>query len=582
MRVAFWAAIIIVGALYSWTVRHSMNSDGVVYLDLADALIRGDFKTALSAYWSPLYSWILAGAVLVLQPSSQWEFPLVHLVNYVIFLVALASFEFFMQELLKYNQVRAAQTRETGYARIPDWALKSLGYGLFVFFALGFITLWLVTPDMLVAALIFLAAGILLRIRTGRATRLSFVLFGLILGLGYLAKTSMLPMALVFLGVALLSGGNLSAIKKSFPNILIATVIFLLIIAPFVGFISTDKGRLTIGDSGKLNYAWWVNKTAVYIHWQGENPESGIPTHPTRRIYGSPAVYEFAEPVAGTYPAWFDPSYWYEGLRINFDISQLLPILQFNAMTYFKLLYQHQWALVLATLVLLFQGRLVRKSISDILEHWSLLLICIAGLSMYAIVTIFQDPRYIAPYALILWMLIFSQIRVASGFWAEKAAPYIAITAVTTTLTFVPVAMHSFMASMPVIPTSLNMVGALISGEDAVTDIEWQVAEHLRLFGVEPGDKVAIVGDSFTAFWARLAKVQIVSEIPSQWPETGHDNIFWRASDQVRSEVLHAFAQTGSKVVVTKVIDEEHAKYAYALGWRQIGLTNYFAYSLVE
>ena len=34
-----------------------MISDGVSYLDIGDAYFRGDWKAAVNAYWSPVYSW---------------------------------------------------------------------------------------------------------------------------------------------------------------------------------------------------------------------------------------------------------------------------------------------------------------------------------------------------------------------------------------------------------------------------------------------------------------------------------------------------------------------------------------------
>ena len=35
--------------------------------------------------------------------------------------------------------------------------------------------------------------------------------------------------------------------------------------------------------------------------------------HPSRKILDTPPIYEFATPVKGTLPIWYDPSYWTEG-----------------------------------------------------------------------------------------------------------------------------------------------------------------------------------------------------------------------------------------------------------------------------
>ena len=46
-------------------------------------------------------------------------------------------------------------------------------------------------------------------------------------------------------------------------------------------------------------------------------------------------------------------------------------------------------------------------------------------------------------------------------------------------------------------------------------DLHWEVATQLQRFGLREGDQVAFIGLSFGAYWARLLKVRIVAEIPS-------------------------------------------------------------------
>src|SRR5439155_7877408 len=145
-------------------------------------------------------------------------------------------------------------------------------------------------------------SGLILRIQTGATSWLTFALLGVVLGLGYLTKAPMLLLTFIFLGVSIFSVGNF---RKALPRALIALVVFLSIGGPFVLALSHIKGRWTFGDSGKLNYAWHVNKIAGYIHWQGEIPDDGIPKHPTRKIFTLPAIYEFRTPIGGTYPAWY-------------------------------------------------------------------------------------------------------------------------------------------------------------------------------------------------------------------------------------------------------------------------------------
>ena len=110
LRLACWALAVALGALQAWASRHDMNPDGVSYLDLGDAFVRGDLAQAVSAYWPSLYAFILGAAVGLLRPAPAWEFPLVHAVNFLLYLGALASLEF----LLAAWRWRAIRTRPAG------------------------------------------------------------------------------------------------------------------------------------------------------------------------------------------------------------------------------------------------------------------------------------------------------------------------------------------------------------------------------------------------------------------------------------------------------------------------------------
>src|ERR1700676_785173 len=97
---AFWVCALVLGATQAWTSRFEMAPDGIQYLDNADAYFRKDWDAAANSQWSPMYPWLLGVAMHFLQPSPYWEFPVLHLVNFVVLLGVLAAFHFFLTTLL--------------------------------------------------------------------------------------------------------------------------------------------------------------------------------------------------------------------------------------------------------------------------------------------------------------------------------------------------------------------------------------------------------------------------------------------------------------------------------------------------
>src|SRR5262245_9829139 len=132
LRLSFWVVALFLGFLAAWNERHSWGIDGVSYLDLGDQFFaKGPWKT-LNPYWSPLYPFLLGTANHLLRPSYFWEFPLAHAVNWIIFAVSLACFDFFLLELIRYHRQRRPALGEAGMTTFPDWCWLALGYALFI------------------------------------------------------------------------------------------------------------------------------------------------------------------------------------------------------------------------------------------------------------------------------------------------------------------------------------------------------------------------------------------------------------------------------------------------------------------
>src|SRR3989304_5664880 len=134
-----------IGALHTVIAirSQSMNEDGIGYLDLGEAWWRADWDAVINITWSPLYAWIVGGAIHLSQPSVWWEFPVVQITNFFIYALALLSFEFFWRQLTGTDYAPQAGEGET--ARFPPAVWLAIGYSLFIWVSLNLIAVWAVT-----------------------------------------------------------------------------------------------------------------------------------------------------------------------------------------------------------------------------------------------------------------------------------------------------------------------------------------------------------------------------------------------------------------------------------------------------
>ncbi len=310
-RVLWWlrGVTVVLAFINAWANRWDMNPDAVSYLDIGDAYYRGDWHHALNAYWSPMYSWMVGAVLNIVRPSMRWEYPLVHAVDFVHFLLAMVAFEYLMRGLLRWRAARStlgSAPSPDGASRETPWAWWLAGYALFAWASVRLVTLDVLTPDMFVTALVYLAAGVLVRINLGDTRWWRFALLGVVLGAAYLSKAAMFPIGFAFVIAAGLAVGDR---RVGIRRALLTLVVFLAVSAPFITALSISKGRFTFSDAGKLAYTWFVDGRTEATNWQGEPQGTGTPAHATRVLHTEPTVYEYATPIAGTWPPWYDASY---------------------------------------------------------------------------------------------------------------------------------------------------------------------------------------------------------------------------------------------------------------------------------
>lgn len=546
LRAFFWLITFVAGFLQAWAARFWISPDGNNYLDVASAYLRGDWTHAVNAYWSPLFSWLLALCISIFRPSPRWESTLLHLLNFVALLLALRSFEFFFYTLLRARKILGwTDDAEEPLSDLGWWAL---GYGLFLSTSLFVLSVTATTPDMFVAVFTYVVAGLLLRIWVQRGGWLLFAILGFTLGGAYLTKTFYFPLTFVFLPAAWLATENP---RKAIKQAVLGFAVFALVAAPWIATLSRAKNRVTFGDVGKLNFAMMIDQIPQPFFWQGED-NTGTPKHPVRQLLSKPRLYEYAAPVGGAYPPAYDTSYWMEGVRPHFSLRGILRVLRQSAGTYFQIcLLQLEFGVALLFfLILACQKPGWTVSLSQQSYLWIPPLV---GCAAYAIVHV--EFRLVAPFVLLLWVAAFSTVLGTSLQISRRVALSLILAGLAVTGLRVAKSMASDFA-------------AILSKQE---NVSWQVAQGIQVLGVNPGDTISGLSLTAEVHWARLARVRIVSEIP-----LGDGNTFWMESPEEKRRVFQVFAATGAKVVVTKDPPFSAAKE----GWIPLAETGFYAHRL--
>src|SRR5258708_17066017 len=97
----FWILGFFGGLIQALATRTIFSPDGLSYLNVARAYVKNGWHAGLNSYWSPLYSWLIAipEAMHLLNPDN--ELLVLHLLNFLIFLLTMASFDFFLSSCLE-------------------------------------------------------------------------------------------------------------------------------------------------------------------------------------------------------------------------------------------------------------------------------------------------------------------------------------------------------------------------------------------------------------------------------------------------------------------------------------------------
>ncbi len=334
---------------------------------------------------------------------------------------------------------------------------------------------------------------------------------GLCGGLAYWAKSFALPFFLLLIGCA--AAVNVRR-ARVFGRLALALLVFAVIAAPLVWQISALRGRLTYGESGRLNLAWMVNRADRFnpvadpAAWRPGSATASL-KHPGELLARSPFIAYYGGPNSfGTTPQWTDVSYWSDGLAPRFVLSDSLAAVRANLAVLGSTILMRFQVVLLAVLLGLWGFRLRRGSFADPIVLVSLV-VAVASIGLYT--AVYLEPRYIA-FALVLMAAVYAAACVTRtpGVGDRTLHAAVVVAAALILLFGLQTTLHEWREARQEGDRPLKGIYSLA--------IDSAGAQLAALY--PPGAEIACMGDAACwtdPYWARYAGLRMTAIV-----ETGH------------------------------------------------------------
>ncbi len=556
--------MLLCGIGYAKYDNYQLDGDAVAFMDVADAIHAHNWPVVINGYWNPAYAATLAIGQIVAHPSRWDELQTYFWVNFFIFAACIGATYYFVQGLLRVRDRSLADADSSPTFSQPALLLTALGL-LFIAFQRE-LPIGAVRADGLLLFFFFMAAGFLLRLQsTGRFVY--YPLLGLALGFAYLTKSfaflpsGLLLTALFVYGLTRKNGRR----GRIISGVLLAGVVFIALAGPYILAISKQRGRPTTGESARLNYAFFVDQTGRWHEWRTNDLGHATASfkHHEELLVNVPPVYSYAQHPLGTYPLWFDPSYWTDTLTPKVYLHGHILRLKRTTVLLLRYLTGHLEAFVLFA-VLLFSGCFFSRRRATWLPLipatlWGLLM-----LGIYFPIDL-QD-RYLTPAFLFVVLPILAMLRrPKNGYQAEVA-------------TGVALAFAGLVLATAVTDLAERRRVESVTGypRGAYSKQIYPAAKGIADLGIAPGSTVACFGDVacyVDHYWARIAGTPIRAEI--EVPDDSDPGAFWKHITD-KQAVLDALRARQIKVIVGSFDPTGEAPE----GWHQLGSSNFYAYPL--
>ena len=578
----FLAALVTFGyAIYDG---YQIDGDAVAYMDIGDLMRSHQWAGIINGYWNPLYPAALATGNMLFHPTRFTELHAYYMVNFGIFLLEMLAVVAFTDALIQLRELRETSTA----GKIPNpflldrYTLRYLGIAILVISSQRELSMGKVRPDaLLLAFLLFALAALLKHLATNHLGYAA--LMGIALGLAYLTKS----FAFVFTFLCILAliafryFWQRQPVARIAASAFIVFVCFFIVAGPYIAALSHQKGRFDFGDSGNLNYVWFVAGTEKMHLQQNQTPLFGSADvhlqHPEKQLLDSPPMFSYKQLPYGTYPDWFDTSFFNERIKAHMNPRLQIIVIGQCIMRILRYMCNHPEAYALLAVLLLLGARLHPAWRPTANAFWLVpFLLGIATLCIYGIVNV--EDRYLSAAFLVLLLPLFAAMRIspsAENSTLQSIATRTGASAAITLLALLAIAE----SARTVGELRRHLVFALSPTGWYDHDI-FPAAHALNDLGVGPGDTVACVGTIaclYDHYWARLAGVRILTEIyvpnPPLYP--------YLAAMPNREQAYDVARREGAKVVVG-YFDPGlmTGTNPVSAGWRELGQTHFYALPL--
>src|SRR5262249_26204626 len=267
-----WLAFLIALCWIGFSFRNALNTDAVAYLRIAHYYATGQFHLAVSGYWGPFASWVMAPFLKLGLP------PL------------LVARGFMAVSALVF--VRGCLALYRAFDLPASWTIAGT---ILAGLASLYWSVQFITPDLLLSGFIAFAVACSIKASTSPKATTSFIP-GLYWGLAYLTKAIAFPLALAAIfGFEVLARFEKPPLHKIIPKRLWwLSLGFALLAAPWMLVLSLKYQRLTFSTTPQISHTL-------------TGPPDVDRYHPFARAFQLPPlgrITSWEEPSGMGYPHW--------------------------------------------------------------------------------------------------------------------------------------------------------------------------------------------------------------------------------------------------------------------------------------